>query len=219
MLGRCAATSRSASGCLRRRRTANHEPPPAWATGCFGVSDRKTLAFARHGCPAWGCLLCACVEENRAGSLTGRVTGLRGMNRLGVKSSARRRPRGRRRPRATSPGRSRPSPVKPGTPVCIPAGANRPARLAYQRKSSISGFALSIWQRSPMEASSVSLAGCARSETAAVFSPDATRVAFSSDRSGTKESGLQHDGGDLIQVTSRAVYHCAPGWSRTAECF
>jgi Tol biopolymer transport system component len=194
----------------------------------FSVSpDGKNLAFARYGLPGVGDVYVVPMSGGEPRRLT---------NWAGSGISVAWTPDGReivytvtepqggriwRIPWNTSkPGRGRPLANQTGdanfVSISRPAG-NRPARLAYQVEyidtdlSLVDLAAVSDGKFTSFQP----LAESTRVETKARFSPDATKVAFASNRSGIKEIWVcNRDGSDVTQLTSLGGSDTLPGyWS------
>jgi Tol biopolymer transport system component len=194
----------------------------------FSVSpDGKKLAFGRFGLPGVGDVFVAPMSGGEPRRVTNWASS--GMSVAWTPDGREivysvQEPQGTRLWRIpwneTAPGRGTPLAGPVGNvnfPSISRPGADRPARLAFQIEyvdvglrlvdlDVVSGGSLTAVQP---------LADSTRLETAARFSPDATKVAFSSNRSGSKEIWVcNRDGSELRQLTSLGGQNALPaGWS------
>jgi Tol biopolymer transport system component len=199
----------------------------------FSVSpDGQKLAFGRFGLPGVGDVFVAPMSGGEARRVTNWSSS--GMSVAWTPDGREivysvQEPQGGRLWRIpwneTAPGR--------GTPVAGPVGdvsfpsisrpaSGQPARLAFQVEYLDVGLRLiDLNAVSGGSLTAVPLADSTRIETAARFSRDATKVAFASNRSGSKEIWVcNRDGSDLRQLTSIGGQNVLPcGWSPDGRKF
>lgn len=111
------------------------------------------------------------------------------------------------------PGPGEPQPlVEAGTDAWFPTMARQTGRLAYQHLFR----SVHLWRvdlAKPAAAPELAISS-SRSEQQPDYSPDGSRVAFISDRSGSRELWTAaSDGTGSVQVTTQAVIPTAPRWS------
>lgn len=112
--------------------------------------------------------------------------------------------------RLTTPPNAQPDRLTyAGDRVTMPAIARSGSRLAYNQSFEDTG----IWQVEPRKPAR-SFLSSTRHEYAAQYSPDGSRVVFSSDRSGQTEIWTCNaDGRNLAQLTNFAEHSGTPRWS------
>ena len=115
--------------------------------------------------------------------------------------------------RVAATGSERPEPVlAAGTNVAMPSVARQGGRLAYEHVF----LNTNLWRadlRDP-KATPIRVIASTRSDHQPDYSPDGTRVAFVSNRSGNDEVWTAGgDGSSPVQVTTQAAIPTAPRWS------
>lgn len=115
--------------------------------------------------------------------------------------------------RVPVPGPGKPEPiVASGNNASLPSVARQGGRLAYVHRFQD----LNLWRadlRDPRVPPSRFIAS-SRIEQQPDYSPDGTRIAFISERSGTSEVwAADGDGSNPVQITTQAVIPTAPRWS------
>jgi Tol biopolymer transport system component len=217
----------------RERQQITH-PTEGVGDWVFSVSpDGGTLAFARYGLPGVADVYVVAISGGEPRRLTNWASG--GISVAWTPDGREvvysvHQPQGGRLWRipwnVRTPGRGTALAGQTGEANFVSIsrpGADRPARLAYQVENLDIGMRLvDLTAVSGGTFTSVhAVADSTRAETAAVFSPDAGRVAFASDRSGPKEVWVcNRDGSDPVQITSLAGPNTLPaGWAPDGRTF